>query len=80
MKFGMLLSGLGYLLMILGGFAVGGLFFYGIYYTLFQSVANGLMLIGASVVGTFVVRLISGLLMAAGTAIGSKAIERELGE
>lgn len=78
MKFGMLLSGIGYLLFVLGGFAIGGLFFYGIYYTIFENVGQGLMLIGASVIGTFIVRVASGLLMAGGSAIGAKAVEREL--
>ena len=79
MKFGMFLSGLGYLVMVCGGFAVAAMFFYGIYHMLLQSVSGGLMIIGASVVGTFVVRLTSVLIIASGTMITSKAIERELG-
>ncbi|MBC6905264.1 hypothetical protein DWB84_07290 [Saccharophagus sp. K07] len=76
----MLMAGFGYILMILGGLAVGGLFFYGIYFTLFNDVRQGLMLIGASVVCTFFVRMLSGLLILIGTTISTKAIEKQIGQ
>ena len=78
--FGMLLSGIGFLVFIIGGFSAGSLFFYGIYYMIFRDIANGLMLIGASMVGTFICRFISSLLMAAGSSISTKCLEQHMRE
>jgi hypothetical protein len=80
MKLGMFLSAIGYLIFILGGFAVGAIFFYGIYALFAIKWSYGLMLIGSSVVGTFLVRFISGLLMVAGSKIGARAIEKQIDE
>lgn len=62
----MLFMGLGYLLQFGGGFVLVGVFFYGIYALFAESVTLGLMLIGGAVVGGWVVRIASGLLIAAG--------------
>lgn len=78
MKFGMLLSAMGFLILYLGSFAVGAIFFYGIYAIFAIKLSYGLMLIGSSVVGTFVVKIVSGLLIVVGTQIGAKVLERDI--
>lgn len=62
----MFFVGLGYLLQIIGGFALIGIFFYGIYTFFATSIAIGLMMIGGAVVGGWIVRIVSVLLIAMG--------------
>ncbi len=64
----MIFFGTGWLLQILGGLGIFGLFIYGIYALFVDSIIGGLVFIGASVVGGWVIRFVSGLLMLAGTA------------
>jgi hypothetical protein len=64
----MIFFGTGWLLQILGGLGILGLFIYGIYTLFANSIIVGLVLIGASVVGGWVIRFVSGLLMLAGAA------------
>ncbi len=74
----MIFFGAGWLLQILGGLAVFGLFIYGVYALFAKSVVGGLVLIGASVVGGWIIRFVAGLLMLAGAgaaAIGAKNSE-----
>ncbi len=61
-----ILFGAGWLLQMLGGLGIFGLFIYGIYALFAKSVIVGLVLIGAAVVGGWIVRFVSGLLMLAG--------------
>lgn len=67
--FGGLLTTIGFLLQVVGGFAVFGLFIYGVYTLFVTSIAVGLMMIGGAVVGAWVVSLVSGLCIAAGDAL-----------
>lgn len=78
MGFAMFLMGIGHLIFVAGAFGMFGLFIYGIYYALFQSIQVGLMLIGASMVGTFIFRLVSWLLMAGGAKLVAVAADREM--
>ena len=74
----MIFFGAGWLLQILGGLGIFGLFIYGIYALFAKSIIGGLVLIGASVVGGWVIRFVSGLLMLAGAGaatIGAKNSE-----
>lgn len=64
--------GAGYLLRIVGGFALMGLFFYGIYVFFAKSIAIGLMMIGGAVVGGWVVQIVSTILI--GLSIGAATI------
>jgi hypothetical protein len=67
----MIFMGLGLLLQFGGGLALVGLLIYGVYAIFAKSLAVGLMLIGAAVVGGWVVKIASGLLMAAGVGAAS---------
>ncbi|RYY77232.1 MAG: hypothetical protein EOO52_07070 [Gammaproteobacteria bacterium] len=78
MKFGMLLTGFGYLIAILGNILSAGFFFYGIYIIFAKSFILGLALIGASVLTLIIVRFVSNFLMFLGTTISAKAIEKEI--
>lgn len=69
MTLGLGLSGLGYLTYTLGGFGIVGLFLFGIWTLIFTSVAEGFMMIGAAVVGAWVLQLLAGICVAAGMAI-----------
>jgi len=73
----MLFMGLGYLLQFGGGLALAGLFFYGIYALFAKSVAVGLMMIGAAVVGGWIVQIVSGLLIAAGMGAATIGVKEE---
>lgn len=73
----MLFMGLGYLLQFGGGLVLVGVFFYGIYALFAKSVALGLMLIGAAVVGGWVVQIVSGLLIAAGMGAATIGVKDE---
>ena len=79
-RLGMLLSFLGTALMLLGGFFCFALLIYGIYVLFVKSVIGGLTAIGASCVLTFLVRLVSGLLIAAGSAMAARAAETIVSE
>ncbi len=68
----MMFMGIGYLLQIGGGLALTGLFVFGIYTLFATSVAEGLMMIGAAVIGGWMIQIVSGLLFAAG--LGAAAI------
>ncbi len=67
----MLLMGAVWLIYIGGGLALAGLFIYGIYVLFAKSIGFGLMLIGASVVGGWLIQILFGLLMA--TALAATA-------
>jgi len=70
-----ILMGLRMFVQLVGSFALISLFIYGVYTLIVSSIAMGLMMIGASVVGGWVIQLLSGILLAAviGTAtIGVK--------
>jgi len=67
--FGLLLTGTGYLTYIFGGFAITGLLLFGLYTLFIESISNGFMLIGAAVVGAWVVQFLSGLFIASGTVL-----------
>lgn len=69
---------IGMLVFIVGGFAAFGVFAYGIYVAIFESVATGLMLIGASMVATFVARLAHGLVQTLAEALLHSYAQREL--
>jgi len=74
-RFGMFLTFVGMATMTLGGFFCFALFIYGIYVLFMKSVVGGLIAIGASCVLTFVVRFLSGILMAGGSALAARAAE-----
>ena len=74
-RFGMFLTFVGMAIMVLGGFFCFALFVYGIYILFMKSVVGGLIAIGASCVLTFPARLLSGLLMAGGSALAARAAE-----
>jgi hypothetical protein len=61
----MLLMGAVWLIYFGGGLALAGVFIYGIYVLFAKSIGFGLMLIGASVVGGWLLMIVFGLLMAA---------------
>jgi hypothetical protein len=75
--FMMLFMGLGYLLQFGGGFALMGLFIYGVYTLFATSIAGGLMMIGGAVVGGWVIQIISGLLIAAGVGAATIGVKDE---
>ena len=68
---GMVLFGVAFLLKFLGGFLLLGCFLYGIYALFAVSIAFGFMMIGAAVVGGWVISIMSGLLLAAAVGVGS---------
>jgi hypothetical protein len=74
-RLGMLISLLGTLLMIVGGFSCVALFVYGAYALFAESVNVGLKAIGAAVVAGILIRLLSGMLMAGGGALSVRAAE-----
>ena len=74
----MIFFGLAWLLRILGGVALLWLLIYGIYALFAKSVLLGLMLIGGAVVGGWVIRLASGLLLLVG--VGAASIGVKSGE
>lgn len=74
-RFGLFLSFVGTAVMMLGGFVCFSLFLYGIYALFFKSVVGGLIAIGASCVATFLVRVLSGALIAGGSSIAARAAE-----
>jgi len=60
---------LGMLLRFVGGFALVGIFVYGVYALFAETIGLGLLLIGASVVGSWVIHLVTGLLMVTGVGL-----------
>lgn len=56
--------GMGYLLQFIGGFALAGVFFCGIYTLFSTSIAIGLMMTGGAVVGGLIIQIVSGILIA----------------
>lgn len=77
---GLFFMGLGLLLQFGSGLALAGLFFFGIYFAFAKSLAIGLMIIGGSVVGGWIVTIVVWVLMAAGAAVtpfDQKGIERK---
>jgi hypothetical protein len=54
---------IGMAIQFVGGFAVVALFFAGIYTLFVKSVALGLMCIGGAVVGAWIVKILSGLIL-----------------
>lgn len=77
MFFSNFFMGLGYLLQLSGVLAIGGLFLGGIYVVFVKSIAIGLMMIGATVVGGWINQIVSGLLMAAGMGVITVGIKEE---
>lgn len=75
--FMMLFTGFGFLLQFGGGLALAGVFFYGIYVLFAKSIAIGLMMIGAAVVGAWVIQFVSGLLFAAGMGAATIGVKDE---
>ena len=75
--FMMLFMGLGFLLKFGGGFALVGVCIYGIYTLFATSIAVGLMMIGASVVGGWLIQIVSGLLFAAGAGAATIGADDE---
>ena len=73
----MLFMGLGYLLQFGGGLALVGVFFYGIYALFAKSIAGGLMMIGAAVVGGWIIQIVSSLLIAAGMGAATIGVKDE---
>ena len=69
---GYLLYALGFFLRFVGGIALVGMLVYGVYFLFAKSVLIGLMIIGAFVVGGWVINIVSGLLTVAGGAIMDK--------
>ncbi len=67
----MLLIGAGYLTYFLGGIVLVGLFFYGIYTLFATSVAYGLMMLGATMVGGWMLQLVSGILIGIGNGLAA---------
>lgn len=67
----MLVVAVVWLLYIAGAFILAALFFYGIYVLFAQSIGFGLMLIGASVVGGWLLQLAYSLLWAITLATGA---------
>lgn len=68
----MVLTALGYLLRFGGSLVIVGVFFYGIYALFAKSIAIGLMMIGAAVVGGWIIQIVSGLLLA--SAVGAAVV------
>lgn len=64
---------LGYGIYFLGGLGLAGLFFFGIFTLFADSITAGFMMIGAAVVGGWVVTFLGGALAAIGGAILSSA-------
>lgn len=73
----MLFMGLGYLLQIGGGLALAGVFFFGIYVLFAKSIAVGLIMVGGSVVGGWIIQIVSGLLFAAGMGAATIGVKEE---
>lgn len=71
---GFVLSGLG---LIVCAPIVFGVFIYGIYTLFATSFVSGLMLIGASTVASFIIRLLSTSLMVAGSAVLARGLEAD---
>lgn len=67
--------GVALILQYLGGIALTGLFFYGIYTLFVTSMSLGLMMIGAGVVGGWIVYIVAGVLY----TIGASALPKPAG-
>lgn len=73
----MIFIGAGYLLQFIGGFALVGIFFYGIYILFATSIATGLMMIGGAVVGGWIIQIVSGVLIAMGAGAATIGLKDE---
>lgn len=76
--FGMGLGFAAMLVRVLGGLALGAAFIYGIYTLVAVSVGGGLMIIGACVVGGWLLNLLSGVLSAGANAAMDSAVDGEI--
>jgi hypothetical protein len=63
-----------WILTVLGGIAVGALFFYGIYVLFAESFINGLTLIGASMLATFLLNLTRAAILATSDTLSRRAV------
>lgn len=72
-----ILVGTGYLFQYLGGFVLIGMFFYGIYTLFATSIATGLMMIGAVVVGGWIIQIFSRILIAMGAGLATVGVKDE---
>lgn len=73
----MIFVGIGYLLQLIGGFVLVGMFFYGIYTLFATSIAVGLMMIGGAVVGGWIVQIVSGILISMGDGAATVGLKDE---
>ena len=73
----MIFVGVGYLLQFIGGFALAGIFFYGIYTFFATFIAIGLMMIGGAVVGGWIIQIVSGILIAMGVGAATIGLKDE---